>query len=558
VDHCNRRSRETAWTPPLPPMGAEQLMTEQAGWDIVIIDDRREFALHVWRYFNRSIGIGAGSGRPDWIPENKDFLSPDGESRFRWIRADNDWGANLSPFVDQIRNGRKLLVLVDVVGESGSKYSPKDVVSRLRLLKEMNPALVEYFVLSAYYVGDHILEGGEIFPKSRGTLRMIRKAISKEPRKKNALRPELGRHILITGAGFEVNGSRGGFGIPQTEDVLVAMGFPFVLRGSEEELSLSPDDRGVVTTMDHFAGEYPCPVNSLSRIKEAAVQKRLDLYWDLMLISDLREILLLEDERGGGREELTAKILLKERQKREAFRRSILGHDWGHTNQSLVAAQLDWHAWFTTNYTQFADRAISLMAPLDWRTISTAAEANLSIREDNWHLENPGKGHSRSHYRYLFKLHGDIGHLHTMAIAGHDKDTYSPLSMPVDDLYQVYAAAERFLGYSLKGKGDETPVVWHIVGHTLGDRPLLNLIRRTCQLVKAKHIFLVVDINPDGPLKSLESDADLKLLTENRVYSRSFLAEEYMARIYSQGLPPASDLQNVREWFLALPLGERN
>jgi len=244
-------------------------------------------------------------------------------------------------------------------------------------------------------------------------------------------------------------------------------------------------------------------------------------------------------------------VLWRERRLREAFRRSLLRHDWGHMNQSLAAARLPWHAWLTTNYTQFANRAIALFDGAEqdargvWRIIATAAEARVLAREG---LD----GQDGRKYRYLFKLHGDIAHLQTMAIAGHDKDSFSPLSMPMEDLYQVYASAERFLMDSLDVAKAQL-MVWHIVGHGLQDRRLCELLRRASRhSTRMKQVVVVVNPHPADAMERLEK------VFEGRNRRWTILpcplrAAQYLARLERSGFP--GDRKMIRPWLAAMREG---
>jgi len=528
------------------------MISGKARWYVVVLDDRREFALHVWRYLNRSLGIDtapAGGTGEAWISEGEVRPFLDGVNCFCWIHADSHWEESLKPILGEVERGWNLMAIVDVVGAGGSRYDPAAVLECLRKY----PENIHWRLVSAYHIGTHIAGNAEVLPKSRSTLHEIRRqlyaGVSGGRELPNAT------HILITGAGFEIKNSLGGFGMLATTQLLERMGSPFQLMKAGEEAKDAS-----LTYLEPSKEGFPCPVgkifNGLKSIEMAANKRDLDSFWDILLKAELDTALVqISEWDDSDREKIISKALLSERRMREAFRLSIQEHDWGHMNQSLAAATLDWHAWFTTNYTRFADRAIALMDPEAWKIISTAAEANISIREDNWILKDSEKGNVRS--RYLFKLHGDVGHLHTMAIAGHDKDTFSPLSVPVDDLYQVYASAERFLRYSLKGSSG--PLIWHIVGHALGDRRLVNLILHACEQAEKKSLFLVVDKKPGVPadiLRAAFAKKDGGAVAKLRIETQQFLAEEYIARVAFSGLPPSADLKSVAQWFVDLPPGE--
>ncbi|HEV8578884.1 MAG TPA: hypothetical protein VGX68_07330 [Thermoanaerobaculia bacterium] len=517
-------------------------------WYVVVFDDRREFALHVWRYLNRSLGIGSGSA--DWMPERTLLPFLDGVHRFYWLQSDDKWKENLELFLTELVQGWHLLAIVDVVGKEG--YDPNRVLSCLVEWGKSNSVRIEPWLISAYQIGARIEQGVPIRSKSRSTLNEIARLLYAGDHAKPKGVPGA-KHILVTGAGFEIKNRWGGFGMLPTPTLLERMGDPFLLLNAGD--SVDENKKGI-TYLQPDSDGFPRPTGArwelVKSIQRAAAERELDRYWDILLGKELAHNLgeVLEMDKPE-RQQVTARALLAERRMREAFRRSVREHDWGHMNQSLAAAELPWHAWLTTNYTRFADRAIALGAPLLWRIITTAAEAGTSIREDNWLLEGR-KGEELP--RYLFKLHGDVGHLHTMAIAGHDKDPFSPLSVPVEDLHQIYASAERFLGFSLRSF--EVPVVWHIVGHALADRGLVNLIRRACEQIRGEHLFLIADPSPALPRKNLERDLPAVLGPRGirfEIRDRAFFAEEYMARLARQGLPCSAALESVIEWFETLP-----
>lgn len=522
-------------------------------WHVVVLDDRKEFAIHVWRYLNRSLGVGIApteDSSTSWMPEGEVMPFIDGTSRFSWLHADGSWKGKLEPFLQALEPGWGLLAIVDMVGKGASGYNPQSVRSYLEDWERGNPGRIEMRFVSAYNIKSQLTGNLEIWPKSRSTLNEIGRLLYSDGRIKPHAVPGA-KHVLVTGAGFEIKGSLGGFGMLPTAALMERMDVPFQLLEMGEQVD---ENRKETIFLKRDKEGFPCPTGDrwdrIPSIRKAAKEKELDLYWDILLTGELKRHLGEHLEmKSQEREQVSDKALFAERQMREAFRRSIHEHDWGHMKQSLAAAQLRWHAWLTTNYTRFADRAIALMARHSWRVIATAAEANTSVREDNWFLEKTER--SSGSYRYLFKLHGDVGHLHTMAIAGHDKAPFSLLSTPVDDLYQVYASAERFLGYSLISI--EAPVVWHIVGHAMRDRRLVNLIRLACEQIKGEHLFLITDPQPEVPLENIKSG----LLQEKQgdpiikftFVTKKLFAEEYMARLEHHGLPSFSELKALLGWF---------
>lgn len=247
---------------------------------------------------------------------------------------------------------------------------------------------------------------------------------------------------------------------------------------------------------------------------------------------------------------------IREREMREAFRRVILKYDWGYMNQALLAAQMPWHSWLTTNYTRFADRAIALSYPAPWQIISTSIEA-LSLSRQILHGGNKANDR-RKPPRYLFKLHGDIAHLQTMATAGQDKEFFSSFSVPIDSLHQVYSAAETCLGRHIQGLRKHR-VVWHIVGHGLNDLLLRQLIAEVCIHAKpgSTDFIIVSGRTPQGTCLTLQGffrqgDRHLRAFIP-RVREHRATAEQYMARIEATGgLPDKGDDNWVSNWLGSL------
>jgi len=261
------------------------------------------------------------------------------------------------------------------------------------------------------------------------------------------------------------------------------------------------------------------------------------------------------------RVKLKSRANLKEYNMRDAFRHVILQYDWGMMNQSIFAALINWEGWLTTNYTRFADRGIDLAGAFDrnhskdyqkslafsevdwdkpkpWRIVGTAIEAAL-LRRETLH------GSRDKSDRYLFKLHGDIGHLHTMAIAGHDKELTGPLSFEVDSLYEVYSAAEEYLR-KMEPTKEENDITWHIVGHGLGDELLLQLITNVSSNLKFKQLrFVVVSVKEPPTAQLYNHLKHLKNQSGLAIYGLTIKAAECLARIFNQGLPG----ENMAAWL---------
>lgn len=548
-------------------------------WHLIVVDDRNDFALSVWRYVTRTVGIDFDREEPksaeEWLKEETDFRSADGEICFWWIEAGATCGDKLARILAKVPSGCGLYVLIDVKGKKDSGYDAEAVCKQLRALTRQEP--LEWQVVSSYPSSRRI-EGRQVQRKSIDTLGRVRRKLYEKrpeedakPAKKNGSASRSpARHILVTGAGFEIVDDRGGFGMPSTRKILQRMGPPFRIREENQEdveakapKQADPGDfwidlRSFRYRRDGKPSEgFPVPYGLVwegplgKALKRSARNGDLDLYWDILLEESLRHRLGAAVTRvePGVRDQDKSIALHRERRMREAFRKSILEHDWGYMNQSLAAAKLPWHAWLTTNYTKFADRAINLVGDretdepeaLPWRIISTASEANISVREDTGSRTVKEGGSTGHGCRYLFKLHGDIAHLHTMAIAGHDKDLVNPLCVPVESLYQIYAAADRFLRNSL-WNGKKSTVIWHLVGHGLQDIRLFKLIQSVCSrsAPRTRHFFILVNPFPKAPLQTLERLSQDRRM---RIRRTSFVvltleqgAAEYMARLDRNGL----------------------
>jgi hypothetical protein len=530
-----------------------------SGWEVLVIDDSGRFALHVWRYLTGCLGFGIGDVGVDgkwygpaeegtaWIAEEP-LVSDDGAHRLWWICADDGTLERLASIFGKLDTRCRVYALVDLHGKRGSSYHAGVTYCHL----ETRGCLIHQ--VSAYHAG--ITEEGKtpVLPKSRETLRRMIRELGIAP--KDARAPSGVRHILVTGAGFEVRGDHGGFGMPLTRQVLHEMGPPFYdsqgpPSGDPTDIALSPIENA-----------FPIPTSGIwdgatrADVIEGFAQGNLDNYWDVLLGEELQNLLSLAAQvPAQKREARKVRALWRERRLREAFRRSLLRHDWGFMNQCLDAARLPLHAWLTTNYTHFANRAVSLYDDDRslgmWRIVSTAAEARPLAREDT--------GAPDQTARYLFKLHGDIAHLQTMAIAGYDKDLFSPLSMPVEDLYEIYAAAERFLIESLREAKELSLVVWHIVGHGLQDRRLCDLLARVWDHTMAEQVFAIVNPQPEGPCQLLrERLAELRRGRAQEIDSCPVKAAQYTARLHrllkgdDEDFREISQAGKFRQWLAGL------
>lgn len=488
-------------------------MAETGPLQVVVIDDVVRFALHVWRYLSQNVGFGIGL-----IPGNDQHYfnqgdgpvglpTPDGRARVWWVPA-GSWRKQLEQVQEQIGK-QYALFLVDLKAPKAPEYDAGEVVACLRESAGIDDS-------SIWRVSSYASPWADVRPKCLDLLRQIERRL---PAPRTLI--EIGREgvidVLVTGAGFERGfehqgeaarkrsrlgektgpGDRG-FGLPSTDKILQAMGPPF-----KTEIKL------------------PSPAKALS---DNFSDPTLDDWWDLLLETELRRRLqpVRRTAKSGnakkGRRRAKREAYDLERRLREAFRQALLRHDWGHMRQSVNAACLPWRAWLTTNYTRFADRAIALAvqskarkdtesrsAP-DWRVVSTSNEALSLLRElqDRDGVDGSDEPKPAAH---VFKLHGDISHLTTMVIAGHDKEFYNSLSFPVDSLHQVYTAAGKYLLGLVEEVVDEPSrqMVCHIVGHGLKDRALVKILVDAARACPAGQIlFRVVDRNPQEVKEVLE------------------------------------------------------
>ena len=138
-------------------------------------------------------------------------------------------------------------------------------------------------VVSSYHPGSGALaqsEAPQVLPKSRESARGCReiREIAREIVVEPVLTPSLSKvlHVLITGEGFEIRDGRGGYGVPETRDILAQMGPPFYRAGAV------PRGQKFFVALDIRPEGFPVPVN-LERVKQSALDEDLDGYWNRML-----------------------------------------------------------------------------------------------------------------------------------------------------------------------------------------------------------------------------------------------------------------------------------
>ena len=526
--------------------------------NIVVIDDVCRYAIHVWRHLGKSIGAGIGDIYDDDTDRRYwkgDFLrepleTPDGRARIWWVPADGLWEHQFVLLSKRI-TWKGSVFLIDVRGSSlpdsaetlansvpakdrpeiKEKFEPEAVLSYLE--KKQIPQK-DMWVVSSYRTGTIYSNENTVSylikAKSPEVLRILDKEIHPPTGHYPSPSLENTHHLLVTGAGFEMKDEHAGFGLPHTRDLLGTMQEPFEAVSDVDKADLNPlRDRDAPIQMlykksqskanDEFAGRkepgeeqsFPVPISgkyskrltSHSRFKNAASQKNLDVYWDLILEANANISIYEPIERPEEKE----KARKLEYAMRSSFRDSIILRDWGHLRQCLLAADMRWHSWLSTNYTRFADRAIALVKArsasscnsrgtkgqtngFHWRSVGTANEAR-EVNRELFHHETSTADSSFESQQYFFKLHGDVSYLQSMAVAGHDKEIYNGLTVPIDSLHDIYQAAENYL---LRSTRRSQRLVWHIVGHGLKDVLLLRLISRVLKLspVATRMDFVVV------------------------------------------------------------------
>jgi hypothetical protein len=486
---------------------------------VIVLDDRSRFALHVWRYLSRSVGFGIGDIQRDGELRDRDdkpvacpwrLETPAGDAVVWWISVRNrrlpkDWKAELDQALAEATESERRLFLVDVRGEPGAQE--EFWLLAFEALRERSiPRDPKYvWLVSSYGVGivhPKAAGGSEpppfhVRPKNTETLQRLAERIwPLRDKKATGKRDPETFHVLVSGAGFELKLKSednpqitkiSPLGVPTTHDLLErayrdkkiwGWGDADILPGDDKTLPLPP-----IAQSPNY--EKSCL---------GGARMGLDDLWDALVET------VLEAEKGKTQTDSRkqkAAMLNAERSARESFRSAFFGDDWGELSQALDAAALPWQVWLTTNYTQFVDRAVALLqsgtnaddkSPR-WRVLSIASEAEHLLRRLFF---EDGLKNRDSEERLLFKLHGDLGHLTTMAVAGQDKELFSLTTQTVDHFYWLYDAARDWIEELLKEE-KVARVYWHIVGHGLGDQVLVQTLRQVrVSTPRVQHSFLIV------------------------------------------------------------------
>ena len=587
---------------------------------VVVVDDIRRLALHLWHYLSQCPGFGirdASNERKDglfWkLSEEGEFPAslptPEGHIHVWWVsaRAQEMVNNDLAKVFQGIRGispgpiGKHVFSLIDVRGPSRSlskdSYSWKETIKRLASTAEINLEDIkeQTRLVSSYETGTRRLEDQRlrIYEKNGRTFEDLRKSLDKitdlrpgfahlssspatgllnhspnrDESSHRSQKPSVAQ-ILITGAGFEfqerISPSDSPLGLSGTSEILnrtfsnpdrelfretkpEGECFPFFKEfcPTAFQQDLDGDPESAVEGQEH-----PSPYSAALQkdLYEAAYDNDLDLFWDALLALELERARSVADSSGYPSAALRKADKLRgsqaEYELRRSFRNALLEEDWGFIRQALEAGRQPFDVWLTTNYTRFSDRAIRTIKddPLPWQIISTSNEASRHLRE----LLHGSREPREKKNRFLFKLHGDISHLTTMAIAGHDKEPYSPLSFPIDSLHLVYSTAtqhlENLFHHTNAPQEDAKPqlAVWHIVGHSLRDHLLTQLIQRSERIHANQNIFLIVGLSTD---LTSEKYSPVKILAQTlgEIQQHCFIpvsatALEYMSRLNYYGL----------------------
>jgi hypothetical protein len=509
--------------------------------NIIVVDDSARFPLYVWRYLSRSVGFGIGratSGCFGTISQPAPLETPCLQMKIWWVDALH-WQESLEPIWLSTKNEARHF-LVDVRGPYTEGTNWEKVVKSLRQGgRKVRPESI--WLVSSYQTGPQELPGSRsrtllsIHPKSPETLERLPKfpgPMNREPE---------GIHILVSGAGCEFKDGDLEFrrlGTQLTGAVIKALVNDKKLFAEQPAISTAKLD-------------YPKGHQSESFLATAAEKGNLDAYWSELLRLELQQGLKAEDfnEEAASRRELDL---------RNSFRNGLLADDWGFLGQyaklfdAFPTATLA--AWLTTNYTRFADRAIEAAianrkTEREWRIVSTSEEAE-RLAEELLHHGSAGVGNRP----YLFKLHGDIAHPLSMAIAGYDKRLFTPLSLRITSMHSLYIAAEQFLLHRLCNS--DQPVYWHIIGHGLQDQLLVSLIKKVIQGARLKRgkRFIPHRLFFVGPFAKSEV-AELGKDFLPGLLPIELQADQYVARLARLGLPERPNSAECTRWIKRIEKG---
>lgn len=472
--------------------------------NVVVIDDKPEVALYVWRELGEVPGFSIGEAGK--ALSAGPLRTPSGDIRVWWVPATERWRAQLDELLDGDELQGGTFFLVDVRGPvAGSRDSGTGPVYKVReVLSTIQGKRAEDFpghvwLISSYEHGTRAAIGTdkpiEIRSKSPDTLSKLRKFLRGE--ESGRIQASEAVHVLVTGAGFEFRGA------PRDQQLGMLPTGELLRRWIKSVYGKRPLRRVGFPVPPSFA--------HVEDLRRAAKEGDLDRYWSS----------ILREERAAAKGDVL-EIVAKEYDLRRRFRAEFVRHDWGHLPQALAAARMGWSAWVSTNYTRFANRAIEICGR-EWLTVEFGEEAQ--------HLSHQllyGAAGLRGK-SILFKVHGDIGHVLTMALSTEDKTIETRLS----SFMPLYLAAERYL-HELTRKNKA--IVWHIVGHGLKDELLMHVIRTACEIDPGQHRFVVIAPDSKGSKHpALELQAKLDPL-KSPILGRHATADIYLTRLEKVGL----------------------
>ncbi|HEX4966224.1 MAG TPA: hypothetical protein VF173_35780, partial [Thermoanaerobaculia bacterium] len=445
--------------------------------NVVVIDDKIEVALYTWRELGGVPGFGSaedeGAKARKIFELPKPIETPDQEIAVWWVPAEGDFRKRLSRVIRRLPQETVVYFLVDVRGPVGSAQDGARVYKWENAVKQIRRTSSDVYperirLISSYEHGIRTLDAYpfEIHDKSPRTFSKLREEFLGSHRTESKEENDT-IHILVTGAGFEMREEpeEQRLGTPGTWDLLER----WIKNFYGENKLKQTKGFSIPADLDDIRWQ---------KLRNAAEASNLDEYWTY----------LLEAERERTEGDGLAKAQ-REYELRESFRREFVRFDWGYLPQAIAAARLRWSVWLSTNYTRFADRALERASRLakeqefcPWRTIEVSEEAERLSRQ----VLHDGGRSNLDKERILVKLHGDISHVLTMAIAGEDKSFLSRLS----SFAPLYLAAQAALA---KRALKATKITWHIVGHGLRDELLLRVIETVYRVKPKKHRFVVVD-----------------------------------------------------------------
>ena len=300
-------------------------------------------------------------------------------------------------------------------------------------------------------------------------------------------------HILLTGNGFELR-TPNSLGLPPTRDLLLSMGWPF----GKENLRLIQNENGGFPYIK--CDSY----DKTQELKKSADLRNLEKYWDILIQNEIDR--LLPDQ---------AAAMEREYSIRESFQMAVMKHDRGHLPQSLIAASLNWSAWISSSVSRFSDRAVdSINSQLFhknkekdydienlWKCIRNSKSAN-ALRSALLHRHS-----SKPKHHYLFKLSGSIDDVSTRALAGLDKEIFSPFIANLDSFNDIYSALNQYLvKRALLSKREGSIQIWHIVGHSLFDSLLNKIIVDCFKILGVENIwFYIISPFPEAASNNLKN-----------------------------------------------------